>query len=91
MNSFIKDGRWDGEAISNMVLPYIGDEIHCIPLLQTPNPDSRYWKYDAKEKHSVKEGYRMGVDLQNIPENQTVLPLMKWWQFLWSLTISTEK
>lgn len=68
VNAFIKDGRWDEEAIREIVLPYIGDEIHRIPLPQTPRSDSRYWNYDRKGRYPVKEGYRTGIGLQDKPK-----------------------
>ncbi|XP_075518291.1 putative mitochondrial protein AtMg00310 [Primulina tabacum] len=71
VDALIKDGRRDDEAIRGSVLPYIGDEIHRIPLPQTPRDDSRYWKYDSKGRYSVKEGYRMGIGLYDMPAKQT--------------------
>ncbi|XP_073315868.1 uncharacterized mitochondrial protein AtMg00310-like [Primulina huaijiensis] len=55
VSNLIKDGKWDDQKVGEIVLPYVADVVLSIPLPHIPQPDSMFWKYDAKGKFSVRE------------------------------------
>lgn len=84
---FIPDGQWDIALLLETFPDFVIEEILQIPTSRTDQQDNRFWIFDSKGNYSVKDGYRLGIGLYKTPENRSKISLLKWWKFLWSLTI----
>lgn len=61
MNDLILNRAWNVDLIFSLFSRYIAKEICVIPIPSEQFSNERYWKFDSKEKYSVREGYKLAI------------------------------
>lgn len=88
VSSLICNRKWNERLVRSVCLPYVTQKIPSVPLANSNNSNSRFWKFDQKGIYSVRGGYRVGIGMYEPPANQSSLSKVhNWWRCLWSLDI----
>ena len=85
-----KESRcWIEDAVDNNFVPHEATLIKSIPLCFTNGEDKLYWPSVVDRAYSVKAGYKILVDDEQVPNVGPLLPSHpnSIWRGLWKLKV----
>ncbi|KAK2656774.1 hypothetical protein Ddye_009826 [Dipteronia dyeriana] len=88
----MESGAWNVPLIRQLFLEVDAFAILSIPTFATQAVDTLCWHYTADGNYSVKNGYKLGNELEylNKASSSGLGLLESWWKTLWHLKIPTK-